>query len=93
MIRAPRPRIVSVRRLRPGQTSLGDWGEARLDPGLIALLATPLGAGFHAGYNVPVNLAATAALAVLAPATRRAPTGSAALWKSSGSARRVRRSR
>ena len=68
MIRAPRPRVVSVRRRRPGQVSPGDTAEVRLDAGLIAFLE-PLGAGYHARYNVPASLPATAALAVLAPTT------------------------
>ena len=75
MIRAPWPRVVSVRRSRPGQVSPGDTAEVRLGPGVIALLesapppgtSAPFGAGFHARYNVPASLAATAALAVLAP--------------------------
>jgi hypothetical protein len=77
MIRVPRPRVVSVRRHHPGQVSPGDTAEVRLDPGLIAFLENtpagspvPLGAGFQARYNVPVSMAASAAVAVLSPADR-----------------------
>src|SRR5689334_3573205 len=69
MIRVPRPCIVSVRRCRPTCVSIGDVAEAQLDAGLIALLESPLGTGYHPRYNIPVGLASTAALAVLAPAT------------------------
>ena len=72
MIRVPRPRVVSVRHRRAGIIAPGDTAEARLDPGLIALLENPaagsaaaLGAGFQARYNVPVSLATTAAHALL----------------------------
>jgi len=65
-----RPRVLWVRRRRPAGISPGDTAEARLDPGLIALLESPLGAAFHAPYTVPVSLPATAALAVLAPSLR-----------------------
>ena len=83
MMRAPRPRVVSVGRRHPGQVSLGDTAEVRLDPGLIAFLentsnaggsaagdCVALGAGFHARYNIPVSMAASAAAAVLTPADR-----------------------
>jgi hypothetical protein len=70
MIRAPRPRVVSVERRSPGRVSPGDTAEVRLDPGLIALLETPLGAGFQARYNIPASMAASAAAAVLSPADR-----------------------
>src|SRR4051794_41836572 len=69
MICVPRPRIVSVRRCQPSRVSIGDLAEAQLDPGLIALLETPLGTRYHPRYNIPVGLASTAALAVLASAT------------------------
>jgi hypothetical protein len=69
MIRAPYPRILSVRRLHPNRISPGDIAEARLDPGLMAILDSDLqlGAGYQPRYNVPVGLASTAANAVLAP--------------------------
>jgi hypothetical protein len=70
MLRVPRPRIEFVRRSVPGKVSVGDSAEARLDPGLLAFLETPIGAGFHARYILPVGLANTAALAILGPATR-----------------------
>ena len=77
MIRAPRPRVVSVGRRHPGEVSPGDTAEVRLDPGLMAFLentsgtgSVPLGAGFHAPYNIPASMAASAAAAVLAPADR-----------------------
>lgn len=87
MIRAPRPRVVSVGRRHPGKVSPGDTAEVRLDPGLIAFLentrsagvtshglaagdGVALGAGFHARYNIPASMAASAAAAVLAPADR-----------------------
>jgi hypothetical protein len=72
MIRVPRPRVVSVRHRHAGLVTPGDTAEARLDPGLIALLESPatgrseaLGAGFQARYNVPVSVATTAAHALL----------------------------
>ena len=68
MIRAPRPRILWVRRHLPGRVTSGDTAQARLEPGILTLLDGPLGAGYHARYNVPVLLASTAAGAVLAPA-------------------------
>jgi hypothetical protein len=67
MIRVPRPRIVSVRRSHPKRVSIGDVAEARLDPGLMAILEGPIGVGYHPRYNLPVSLAATAAVAVLTP--------------------------
>ncbi len=70
MIRVPRPRVVSVRRRQAGQVAIGDVAEARLEPGIIALLESPLGAGYQARYNVPVGLATTAAMAVLAPVSQ-----------------------
>ena len=77
MIRAPRPRVVSVTRHHPGQVTPGDTAEVRLDPGLIAFLentpaapSTALGAGYQARYNIPASMAASAAAAVLSPADR-----------------------
>jgi len=70
MIRVPRPRVLSVTRSRPDQVTIGDVADARLDPGIIALLESPLGAGYQARYNVPIGLATTAAMAVLGPLTR-----------------------
>src|SRR5689334_14492940 len=68
MIRVPRPRVVSVRRRQAGQVAAGDVAEARLEPGTVALLETPLGLGYQARYNVPVGLASTAVMAILNPA-------------------------
>ena len=78
MIRAPRPRVVSVTRHHPGQVTPGDTAEVRLEPGLIAFLEntpagtqqTAIGAGFQARYNIPASMAASAAAAVLSPADR-----------------------
>src|SRR5579863_6543212 len=72
MIRVPRPRVVSVQHRHPGLLTAGDRAEARLDPGLIALLESPaagtpaaLGDGFQARYTVPVQVATTAVHALI----------------------------
>jgi hypothetical protein len=70
----PSARIQSVRRGKPGTTSVGDRASARLEPGIISFLETniqgteiPLGAGYQARFNVPFGVAATAAYALIAP--------------------------
>lgn len=80
MLRVPRPRVESVRRFVAGRASVGDEAVLRAGPGLLALLehplgggTTPLGAGYHARYNVPLGLTTSAALALLEPVT---PPGS-----------------
>jgi len=70
MIRVPRPRVLWVRRHLPDRVTVGDTAQSRLDPGTIALLDSPLGAGYLARYNIPVMLASTSAMAILAPACR-----------------------
>jgi len=68
MIRVPRPRILWVRRGLPDRVTPGDTAQSRLEPGVLTLLDGPLGAGYHAQYNIPVLLASTSAVAILAPA-------------------------
>src|SRR5207237_90722 len=68
MIRVPRPRILWVRRHFPGRATPGDTAQTRLEPGIISLLDSPLGDGYQARYNIPVRLADTSAVAIVAPA-------------------------
>ena len=68
MIRIPRPRILWVRRRLPDRVTPGDTAQSRIEPGILTLLDGPLGAGYHPRYNIPVLLASTSAVAILAPA-------------------------
>lgn len=76
MLRVPRPRLKSMRRAVPGQVSVGDTASALLEPGLMGLLEAEAaggcvggspGEGYHARFNLPIGLASTAAVAILAP--------------------------
>src|SRR5215475_688558 len=70
MIRVPRPRILWVRRRLPDCVTPGDTALTRLEPGILKFLDGSLGDGFQARYNIPVLLASTSAVAILAPAAQ-----------------------
>lgn len=67
MTRAPRPRVIDVRRIRPHQASIGDSATVQLAPGLIAFLENLPDAAFHSRYNIPASMGASAAAAILSP--------------------------
>jgi acyl-CoA thioesterase FadM len=68
LLRILKPRTISVRRQTPGRATIGDTAEARLEPGILELLASPmaggslpLGAGVLPETMICFSIATTAA--------------------------------
>jgi len=81
LLRILKPTTISVRRQKPGRATMGDSAEARLEPGILDLLACPgagsslpLGAGILPATVVCHSAAATAAYLALGDHERKHKT-------------------